>query len=252
MSLLSNTFLACHLLTVSLAVANVASAATPSERQHWAYPQGVIVTAKVTPPARLGNGPQHDELEMFGKAARPGFSTCLANLRDKRPDLANGTRIIVGILVRLTALGSVDHVEVEKTPEPELIECAARAMVVLQDIKMTPLAKPRSITVRVALDGLLLSDDEAKGRGFLYYQAKTRWDTVLPANNSWFQCKVDTDCVATAEGCAPIAVNKDFLAALLGASESETDWTACKGDSPAPLGQAFCKARRCALKPAKA
>lgn len=158
------------------AAASGSEEAAIEERKLWAYPGGVIATARMTPPARVGPT-QKDQIERIAGSLQPVFRDCLERLRSQRPDFADGQRRLVTINVSFAADGEVDEVDLDRAPPPELIECAARVMVRVKNARLTPLPSPRRLVARLVVDGVLLTDAEAQGSGFMYFKEQETRDS---------------------------------------------------------------------------
>lgn len=239
-------------------------------RRLWAYPAGVIVTSdggRVKGPkdadddedekadAKKGDAkakkkpkkPDYEAIEdavtLLGKRIEKDFTDCLAGKRERKPELRAGRRYAVQITFDVDDQGRSRDVELKKEPEPELIECVAKALVASQATRLPPPPEKKA-SVRLRFDALVLTDDEAKGRGYQYYEAETAWEQALKEKRAeWFGCKKAAECVLTNEMCEVRAVKRESIVAY--GDAIRTRKKRCIEPPALERYTAACKAGRC-------
>lgn len=236
--------------SVLLSLAGSASAQPAEEtRKLWAYPRGVIVTTTVPALSRIKDETLREELEALAGRIEPEFAACLADLRDRRAELRGGPRVSLGLSIKFFTDGRIDTISPERVPPPELVECTARSMVAAQNYKISPLpptSKPKPVTVRIVLDGVILTDEEAKGKGFLFYEAETRWERELRAHPEWVRCASDSQCATLIDRCEVHAVNTKHIDAFRDALGGRQERTC--NDEANGKARAVCVKSRCTLR----
>lgn len=241
--------------TLSLALAGIiaptslAQAEETATRRLWAYPRGVIVTTTVPALGRIKDASLRDDLEALAGHIEPEFAACLADLRDRRAELRGGPRVSLTLLLQIQTDGRIASIQPERKPPPEVVECTARAMVAAQKYKMAPLPpspKSKPLRAHLVLDGVILTDEEAKGKGFLFYEAETRWERELRAHPEWIRCKKSSDCAVLAERCEVHSVHVDYVEAYRTALKARRERPCAEAKRIESAAQ--CLRSRCALK----
>lgn len=228
----------------------------------WAYPKGVIVTSdggkvNVTTPAdetdkgktKTGKGERDaaaGELSALGRVLEAGLTNCLATLRATTPELAKtGAKYTFSFEFTITADGSADGLAVvNQLDSAALPACAETARRQLAAHRFTPPALVAPLEARLAFDGLILTDEAAKGRGYEYYEAETAWEQTKRTHRAWFACRQDTDCVVATDPCEARGVNATYLDAYRQATAARKK-PGCRGDVDPSDYKATCRHGRC-------
>ena len=248
------------------------SSAAAEQRKLWAYPTGVIVTSDgghVSGPTETDKDKDKDkdkdaekerergealkasadELTAVGKALEKKLGDCLATLRDKTPDLAKtGARYSFGLEFQIAADGTVSSLQSVKRPgSAPLPVCADQTKKQLDGHRFEPPALGTPLDARLDLEALILTDEEAKGRGYVYYEAEKAWEQAKKTHKEWFTCKKDADCAVTDEACELRGVNAAHLPDYRKAAAARQK-PGCRADVDLGAYKPSCRRGLCAVR----
>jgi hypothetical protein len=268
--------------SVRIALANPLPAQADSRRL-WAYPKGVIVSSDggkvralrsdeevpamggssapspVASPGANANAiaeAKRDDLIAATTGAELGtlartfeqrLTTCLAGLRDQTPPgLPAGAKVAFALDFRVTADGGVDELAMSKRGgSAELPACADELRQGMQTHKFEAPADGHPRVASVTFEGLILSDDDAKGRGFQFLEAERAWEATLKAHRQWFSCGKDADCTVAADKCEVRGVNTNSLQEYRDAIGQRKKAGCQDGSRDTSEYRAVCRGRRC-------
>ena len=244
----------------------------PSDnRQQWAYPSGVIVTSdggrlklrRQLPEPKASSAVTEGETEQGGKTDRgvlspsaelaafsrtltADFESCLAAYRAQSPPGQNGSsRFALSLEFTVEPTGQFkDLVLTRLGGSAPLPGCADLAYKWLAQQHVAPPKEALPIQARLELNAIVLTDDEAKGRGYRYIEAEQNWERALREHREWFACKKDEDCQLSGAGCEVRAVAKGHLADFEAASKTRLR-PGCLGSTETAAYSARCRNRRC-------
>ncbi len=214
----------------------------PTERHLWAYPDGVIVSAGDV----NGKLARH---KTFGPEATGLVSTltyvlrlCAVEERERRPAWRkSGAKFWVTLNFGIDKLGNVNGLATNVKPALDAPDCFDKVRQMTRAARFAEGATEVPVKGSIAFEIVILSDEEAQGRGYQFYAAETAFERRLEKNAHWFACGRDEDCTVVEAKCFSRGVNvkhaKDLEAAL-----AERPTPACRGETSAP------RVARCANK----
>ena len=224
---------------------------------YWAYPSGVLVSDD----GLVGSIKEEPDAVRTINATTTAFeddvSDCVKKMRDDQPNLARaGANYSFIVSFDIGTDGRAHDATLRpgaaSADLPPCIRAASERYSTLT-VKLRPPARPkrgplkgapkaafsesttefeRHLYATVAFRALILTDEEAKGRGFLYYQAEKEWEKKLRENREWFRCESPEDCALVIIQCEIRAVNAKHQTEFLEAAAKRRRPTCLEPDAP--------------------
>jgi hypothetical protein len=194
-------------------------------RRYWAYPDGVLTSvdsakaklvSRDAPDSEKTSKEETLAEEEVTKAAgdiQAAVKQCLVKSRSMSiptVPLKDAPRYVLTFTFRISDKGRAADVEKTFSSAARKLECLSSAKESLAGMTFTPPPRGRTLNARIEVRGIILSDDDAKGRGFKFYERQMTWDKTLREHREWFACQSHKDCVPRLSGCDPKGVNKRF------------------------------------------
>jgi hypothetical protein len=250
-----------------------------TDRAHWAYPLGVIVTQdggkiqepKKAPeeaprtkdgqspkeqrlsPKELHTVPQESPTEKFlRQAAKDGeqiLRTCAEELRANKGEMVRTKPVMtLHLLLSIAAHGRVAAVEYqERSIPPFFLPCASKNQDFFKGVAFPPRVDQRTILARIRMEIRFLTDEEAQGKGFQYFAAEKKWEQSLKEHSYWFDCNKHSDCIVATEACERRALNAKYLQEYQEAIRLRVKKSCGKKEDSSPRS-ALCQRRHCVEK----
>ncbi len=215
-----------------------------TDRRFWAYPQGVLVTdsgvrglAVKRPKVRLS-------LQKLVRTLSTDLEACLATAREADSKLkAGGARYLFKLEVQVEGPGTVGAALITKlAASAPLHDCVDSLRLAAAAATLAPIEAAKWASV--SLQATVMTDAEAQGRGFQYYQGERAWDTSLRENRHWLACKQRQDCVLIYEACEVISVNAAHAEAVADAARQRKKGSCRDPHEPVVLTP-VCRQERC-------
>lgn len=271
-------FPACLVLLDLLAAPVVkANVAKPKQSSLWAYPDGVIAVSdggRLHVPSETNAGESNkpasdedsqdsgsgndkqgetDELGQVAKDLEKLLKSCVIELRQGSESWQKtGGKVAFLVEFTIFADGSTDEPRAaKKTGSETIFECAKPLTNSAHKHVFETPKVARPVTASINFEAVILTDSEAKGRGFEYYEGEKAWESVLKAHPKWFACKVDRDCEIWLVKCSARAINKAYRHQLEEGLKAQEGWPSLGEACNDELAKRFhptCKQRVCQVR----
>ncbi len=216
------------LYIITLWLHSLASVATADEStRYWAYPDGVLTSVDTSKAKLTGDRSRVKEEAKAEENAEKSVQTlaselhglvkqCLIGERAAHPPTAalnDAPRYLLSFLFRISEKGAAVDLEKNLSQAARKLPCLSQSQQILTNFKFTPPPRDLGLNARIDIRGIILADDDAKGRGFKFYERQMIWDKTLKDHREWFQCQQHGECAARLSGCDPKAVNRKYVEA---------------------------------------
>lgn len=215
-----------------------------SDRRFWAYPQGVLVTDSGVRGLAVKRPKVRAALKKLVRTLSAELEACLATAREAEAPLkASGARYLFKLEVQVVEPGTVGSALITKlAASAPLHACVDSLKTAAAAATLAPIdaAKWASISFQATV----MTDAEAQGRGFQFYQGEREWETSLRDNRHWLTCKERKDCVLIYEACEVISVNAAHAEAVAEAARKRKKGNCREPHEPVVLTPS-CRQERC-------
>lgn len=223
--------------------------ASTEDRRFWAYPRGVFVGA----PDAAAPKAVRTEVAAFARRSAEALTDCAAAVRDGDAAARDkGVKFNFTLGFTVNPDGKVYEAQIRKLAgSADLLPCMLGIAGRAEELVLPPLPPPKGTRkvegqgARITFAVMILTDDEAKGRGYLFLQAERAWEQALRENRHWFACGVSTDCVLVYEACEVSAVAVKHEVEFSEAARKRVKGT-CREPKAAVVLTPVCRAGRCA------
>ncbi len=232
-------------------------AETKDDKRYWAYPDGVLTSIDTASASLRGRKvvakdrlPLEDDVEEKIKelASRLNQSAkdCLVSHRQNTASPEGLPRYTMSNIFAIDAKGRASDLEQNYNAPARSLKCLKKLKDLILEAQLPLPPKGKVFDIRIDIRGVIFSDNEAKGRGYLYYERQTAWEKAIRNHREWFKCQASSECVPRLSGCSPKGVNKLHLQAY-DEAHSLRSLPECRVKQPSQF-KAECVRGRCIVK----